>query len=263
MEIGVSTASLFLREYNEDSLVTLNEIDARTCEIFLESFSEYTEEFGKLLLSRKGNLNVHSLHVITLNFETELFSANQRAFNDANYWFERVLSTGKLLGAHCYTMHGRARIKAGSDYDNYEKAGKRLAILCETAAKYGIKICLENVAWAFCSYPDFFRKVKQYAPDLMATLDIKQARRSGIDYREYIDAMGQNIKTVHISDVDENGKIKLPGEGTFDFEELFRRLKDVGFNGDALIEVYKDDYGDVTEIKRSLDKMREIAYKIF
>ena len=85
MEIGVSTASLFLREYNEDSLVTLNEIDARTCEIFLESFSEYTEEFGKLLLSRKGNLNVHSLHVITLNFETELFSANQRAFNDANY----------------------------------------------------------------------------------------------------------------------------------------------------------------------------------
>ena len=75
--------------------------------------------------------------------------------------------------------------------------------------------------------------------------------------------MGQNIKTVHISDVDENGKIKLPGEGTFDFEELFRRLKDVGFDGDALIEVYKDDYGNVTEIKRSLDKMREIAYKIF
>ena len=37
MEIGVSTASLFKRQYNEDALITLNEIDARVCEIFLKS----------------------------------------------------------------------------------------------------------------------------------------------------------------------------------------------------------------------------------
>ena len=263
MEIGVSTASLFLREYNEDSLVTLNEIDARTCEIFLESFSEYTEEFGKLLLSRKGNLNVHSLHVITLNFETELFSANQRAFNDANYWFERVLSTGKLLGAHCYTMHGRARIKTGADYDNYKKSGERLSVLCDTAEKYGMKICLENVSWAMCNYPEFFTSVKEYAPKLMATLDIKQARRSDIDYRKFLNALGENIRTVHLSDGDDFGKIRLPGKGNFDFEELFKRLKDVGFNGDMLIEVYKDDYGEIKEIGESLDYLREIAQKIF
>ena len=75
--------------------------------------------------------------------------------------------------------------------------------------------------------------------------------------------MGENIRTVHISDVDENGKIKLPGKGVFDFEELFTRLKDVGFDGSALIEVYKDDYGEIKEIGESLDRMRELAYKIF
>ncbi len=263
MEVGVSTASLFLRQYNEDSLVTLNNLNAKTCEVFLESFSEYTEEYGKLLLSRKGNLNVHSVHVITMNFETELFSVNPRGYRDANRWFEQVLKTGELLGAKYYTMHGRARIKSDSDYDNYEKAGKRLAELCETAEKYGIAICLENVVWSLCSYPDFYKRVKEYAPKLLATLDIKQARRSGFDYKDYIAAMGEKIKTVHISDVDENGKIKLPGYGIFDFEELFKRLKDVGFDGDALIEVYKNDYDEVEEIKRSLEKMREIAYKIF
>ena len=74
--------------------------------------------------------------------------------------------------------------------------------------------------------------------------------------------MGENIKTVHLSDVDENGKIKLPGKGNFDFETLFRRLKDSGSDPNALIEVYKDDYDDIGEIKNSLDYLREIQYRI-
>ena len=49
MEIGVSTATLFKRQDNEDALVTLDKLDARVCEIFLESFCEYNEEFGNLL----------------------------------------------------------------------------------------------------------------------------------------------------------------------------------------------------------------------
>ena len=57
MEIGVSTASLFLRQYNEDALITLNELGANVCEIFLECFSEYSEEFGKLLESRKSSVS--------------------------------------------------------------------------------------------------------------------------------------------------------------------------------------------------------------
>lgn len=263
MEIGVSTASLFLRQYNEDALITLNELGANVCEIFLECFSEYSEEFGKLLESRKGNLKVHSLHVVTLNFETELFTVNPRALKDANGYFEKVLKTGQRLGAECYTMHGRARIKTGADYDNYKKSGERLSVLCDTAEKYGMKICLENVSWAMCNYPEFFTSVKEYAPKLMATLDIKQARRSDIDYRKFLNAMGENIRTVHLSDVDDFGKIRLPGKGNFDFEELFKRLKDVGFNGDMLIEVYKDDYGEIKEIGESLDYLREIAQKIF
>ena len=56
MEIGISTATLFKRQDNEDALVTLNDIDARVCEIFLASYCEYNEEFANLLKSRQGNL---------------------------------------------------------------------------------------------------------------------------------------------------------------------------------------------------------------
>ena len=75
--------------------------------------------------------------------------------------------------------------------------------------------------------------------------------------------MQSDVKTVHLSDVTEDGKIRLPGKGIFDFEQLFRRLKGVGFNGDMLIEVYKNDYNDVSEISQSLDYLRELKYKIF
>lgn len=263
MAIGVSTASLFLRQYNEDALSMLNEIDARVCEIFLECFSEYQPEYGELLLSRKGNLEVHSIHVVTMNYETELFSQNPRAFADAKKLFEGVLTIAKTLGAKNYTMHGRARVKRGGNYDDYELAGKRLELLAETAENYGVDVCLENVAWAFCNYPDFYRQVKRFSKRLRATLDIKQARLTGWGYEEYLDAFGKDIKTVHLSDVDQNGKIKLPGKGSFDFETLFKRLRDVGFDGNMLIEVYKDDFNGVEEIKQSLDYLREIEYKIF
>lgn len=262
MEIGVSTASLFMREYNEDALPLLDKSDARVVEVFLQGFSEYKKEFGELLKSRLGNLKVHSVHALTLTYETELFTINERAFTDVKEIFQSVLTTAKLLGATCYTMHGRARIKKSVNYDDFVKIGKRLDKLCDIAENYDVNICLETVEWALYNAPGYFKKVKEYAPRLKGTLDIKQCRLSGFDYRDYIADMGENIKTVHLSDIDENGKIKLPGKGNFDFETLFRRLKDSGSDPNALIEVYKDDYDDIGEIKNSLDYLREIQYKI-
>ncbi len=102
MEIGVSTASLFMREYNEDALPLLDKSDARVVEVFLQGFSEYKKEFGELLKSRLGNLKVHSVHVLTLTYETELFTINERAFADVKDIFQSVLTTAELLGATCY-----------------------------------------------------------------------------------------------------------------------------------------------------------------
>ena len=207
MDIGISTATFFLRKYNEESIAQIKALGASTCEVFLECPSEYTEEYGLLLNERKGDLKVHSVHAVTMNYETELFSDFDRAFNDALKSFKGVLSVGKLLGAHFYTMHGRARIKKSPGYDNYEKVGKRLDKLSDFAINYDIQICLENVPWAFYNKPGYFKEVTRYAKNLRATLDIKQARISGYDYSDYLYEMGEKIKTVHLSDVNENGKI--------------------------------------------------------
>ena len=77
----------------------------------------------------------------------------------------------------------------------------------------------------------------------------------------YLKEMEGRIAHVHISDVDERGKICLPGRGIFDFPDLLRRLADARFDGPLLIEVYKGDYGKEEELKESCDFLGELLYK--
>ena len=60
MEIGISTASLFGRMYNEDAVTAIENLGAKVCEVFLETYCEYTEEYAALINSRKTeDLKVH------------------------------------------------------------------------------------------------------------------------------------------------------------------------------------------------------------
>lgn len=257
MNIGVSTASLFLREYNEDALPLLDSIGVEFVEIFLESFCEYREDFAKLLKSRLGNLKVHSVHSINTHYEPELFSKHDRSYGDAVNVFKNVLNSAKILGAKNNTFHGRIRIKR-ANYSNYEETGERFNTLIDIAKDYGVDVCLENVQWAMCSEVGYFSSVKKFSPGLRACLDIKQARLSGYDYADYLSEMSDRLNTVHISDYDNDGKIVLPGKGIFNFEKLIGELYNVNYDGPLIIEVYKDSYKEVDEIADSLNYIKKL-----
>ncbi len=263
MEIGVSTATFFKRKFNEDALTVLNEIDARVCEIFLCSYQEYTPQFAKLLLERRGNLKVHSLHALNTHFEPQLFGDSPRAFDDAYKIMESLLNTCNTLGAKNFTLHGICRFKKGAKYNNYPDIGEKMQKLKTFCEGYGVDLCLENVEWAYYNHVGFYSQIEPYCKGLRTCLDVKQARISGDSYVDYINEMGSTINTVHLSDIDDLGNRRLPGKGTFDFEDLFKRLKDKGFDGAMLIENYYEDYKEIEEIKDSLDYLRNLKAKIF
>ncbi len=263
MEIGVSTATLFKRKFNEDALDVLNEIDAKVCEIFLCTYQEYTPEFAKILLERRGNLKVHSIHALNTHFEPQLFTDSPRAYVDAYKIMEDILKTANLLGAKNYTLHGIARFKRNAKYNNYSEIGAKMNDLKNFCSKFGVELCLENVEWAYYNQVGFYSQIEPYCKGLKTCLDVKQARISGDSYIDYINEMGSTINTVHLSDFNSSGKRCLPGKGEFDFEDLFKRLKDVGFDGAMLIEAYYEDYKEISEIKDSLDYLRNLKTKIF
>ena len=264
MIAGVSTASLFNRKNNEDALPFLDEIGVKTAEVFLTSFSEYGKEFGRMLATRKGKVFVHSIHDLNTQFEPQLFASNERVKKDAFFWLAKVMEAGRELGAKYYTFHGTARIKRSARSgvnDDFSALCKSFQEIYEFCQSYGLKLCLENVEWATYNRLGVFEKIRDCVPNLGGVLDVKQARISGYDYRDYLTEMGENLTHVHLSDLDENGKIRLPGQGVFDFGETIDRLKDVGFDGALIIEVYKDDYLHLSEIKRSVEYLDELLYK--
>lgn len=264
MQTGISTASLFLRKTTEESLPLIQSLGVYNAEVFLTTFSEYHEAFAKQVAETKGKVNVNSVHTLNTNFEPQLFHLSERVRADAYYWLEEVCKSARALGAKYYTFHGTARFKRSAKdgkTDNFPNFIKGFAEICSRAEKYGVTLCLENVEWATYNRVGVFSTIAKEVPALRGVLDIKQARISEYSYEAYLEEMGSRITHAHVSDVNQEGKICLPGKGIFDFDTLVKRLKDVGFDGALIIEVYKDDYKNAEELKRSCEFLDEILYK--
>lgn len=256
MKVGISTATFFTKVLTEDSFSVIKRLGADTCEVFLTTFYEYKDAFAKLLKERKGDFDVYSVHSLNTQFEPQLFNKAPRTYNDAEEIFRSVLSVGRTLGAKAYTFHAQARLKQ-SVYIDPKFVGERMTKLGAIASEYGIKLCLENVHWATFDSPEFYRQMKPYASGIGTVLDIKQARQSGYDWREYIDVMGNALTNVHVSDV-KDGQITMVGKGEFPFKELVARLKDVGYDGPLIIEQYAGNYDSVDEIAESVQYLKNI-----
>lgn len=264
MRAGISTASLFLRRNNEDALAYLAASGVKTAEVFLTSYCEYEQAFAELLLQRKGEVFVNSVHILNSHFEPQLFAEHERVKADAFAMLKKVSTAAKILGAPYYTFHGTARYKrAARDpaNDNFERMGKGLAEAFDACKRDGVTLCLENVEWSTYNRPGVFNEMTKYVPNLRGVLDIKQARISGFGYEEYLNEMSSRIAYAHVSDIDDNGKMCLPGKGSFDFDTFIKRLKDVGFDGAILLEAYQKDYQTETELLNALQYVEELLYK--
>ncbi len=261
VKLGISTASLFLRKNNEEALPLLNEWGIPYAEVFLTSFSEYNPRFASALAAGKGEVRVHSVHVLNTQFEPQLYAQHPRVQTDAYDWLKKAMLSAKNLGARHYTFHGIARLKR-TFRENLPATAAETAKIFTVCKEYGVRLCYENVEWALYNRPGIFTQLKKECPGLGGVLDIKQARISGYDWRDYLAEMGEDLATVHVSDVDQDGKMCLPGKGVFPFRELFERLKDVGFCGAVLIENYSKDYSQLSELRASFRYLCELAEDI-
>lgn len=263
MQVGISTASLFGRYYTEDAIKKLNELKVDCTEVFLESYSEYNKKFGKKLKRMKGEIPVHSIHTLTTQFEPQLYSLNDRAREESMALLKGTALCGKELSAKYYTFHGVARVKRTPMNINFERVGLYTNKIIDVLEEQNMALAYENVHWAYYNYIGFFSELKKRAPRLKGTLDIKQARQSNIDYKEFLKEMGKDIVTVHLSDINKDGKMCLPGKGVTDFDELFSLLAGVSFNGACILEVYKDDFETISELMESYEFIKDKASKYF
>lgn len=265
MRIGLSTAIFFNRYMIEDIPAVLDDWGVRFAEYFLNSFCEYEPDFIALLAqrSRKHGITVTSIHPMSSMFETQLFSLHPRQRDDAFRIFEKVLSAGKALGSHRYCMHGSTHLTGAVKNQEISRIAPIYDELVSMAREFDIQLTLENVSWCFCREPEYAIRLLEamHRDDLHFTLDVKQALRSNVDPLSFVEAIGERIDAVHCCDCKmENGvpTYLLPPYGGYDFAMLIDRLKQKGFDGDVLIEVYSDTYGETTELRDAFYAFRDM-----
>ncbi|SNX54853.1 sugar phosphate isomerase/epimerase [Thermoanaerobacterium sp. RBIITD] len=262
MNVGISTASFYPEYLTEETVPLIGNMGIKTVEVFLESYSEYDEEFCKEMkdVLDKYDIKVNSIHAIGTQFEPQLFSATERQRKDALKMLLKVLKAANILGAKVYVFHGPAVRKETKPNIDFEKIAKNADYIAETAGEYGIKFAWENVYWCWFSYPKFALSLKEVtnSKNIYFTLDIKQAMKSKQDPFEYLKAMGEYIANVHLCDYDNDGNLFLPGRGNFDFRRLYKELERINYRGPVIMEVYRNNYKEYSEMMEGIIFLKEI-----
>lgn len=249
MRSGISTACLYPMEL-EQALPALIALDFHLFEVFINTISElkpkYIKELKKMV--DDSGSTVKSVHPFTSGFESFLlFSDYQRRSEDGLEFYKLYFHAANLLGAEILVLHGqrndkRSRISEKEYFEHY-------AQLYALGKTFGVTVAQENVNLFRSDEPAFIERMREYLGDDCAfVLDVKQAVRAGEDPYQMCRAMGEKLVHVHINDNKPGDDCLLPGSGNMDFAALKQLMRNFGYDGDLIIEVYRRNFGELNEL---------------
>ncbi|MDD2417817.1 MAG: sugar phosphate isomerase/epimerase [Oscillospiraceae bacterium] len=257
MNVGASTSNLYPMN-TEDALDELLKAGFRTVEVFLNTESETKPEFATDLRKRadKYRARIVSVHSYNSISEAFLFFSNyQRRLEDGLREIEHVFKAAFLMGASYVILHGDRPKTPLSD----DESVKRYEMLYDLAKENGITLLLENVAKNRSGDLNYIDNMRRLIGDkAQFTFDLKQSIRCGFKPSQVISAMSGAIRHVHISDCNPQHDCLVPGKGMIDYKELLTCLKENGFNGDIILELYRNNFRDVSDLIKGCRLLEDV-----
>lgn len=247
MKLGVSTACFYpllteksLAEICKNGVPYTEVFFNANCElkpVFVNELAKICETYGTKVLS------VHPTMSLAESFM--LFSAYDRRLQEGLDDFRRYGEIAAQFGAKYVILHGGKPNNVLNDSEYCE----RFLTVADAVRAGGATLLQENVRnfrAADLSLQKFM--VKQLGDKVGFCLDVKQCVRNGYSPFDMVEAVGENIRHLHFSDHTADADCLLPPRGSFDFVKLVLELQKKGFDGAAMIEVYRDAYRDYAEI---------------
>ena len=251
MRIGISSAVLY-PELSEIAIEKLCDVGFEIFEFFYNCDEEISLSFIEKIETFRKKAKFISIHPYTAFAEgVFFFSAYERRTLEAVEKYRHVFSMARKLGIKFFTLHGDRLFGNAAEVSLSDKSAKTLTSLAKIAKEEGITLCLENVSWCKSASPSYIKEVYDKVENIGFTLDLKQARRAGVSYEEYINAMGDKILNIHVSDFDDEHDCLLPGNGKFNFLKFKKDIEKINYRGDLLIEVYSDAFSEMKELSAS------------
>lgn len=260
MKAGVSTACMYptvLEKAFRDLAVN----GVKTTEIFVNSHCELSNPYKSEMLAvkREYDMKVTSVHPFTCGIEPMmLFTAYERRVEDMLDYYKRFFEYMNDFGAYYFILHGNKDQNVIEDEMYFE----RYAQLQDTADSFGVCVVQENVSRCTGGSLDFLLKMKNTLGSRAAfVLDVKQAHRAGNDPTEMVRALGSNIRHIHFSDSGRDGDCLKFGFGEYDNESFFEALRQQGYDGSVILELYRNGFGEVTELAENCRVLQDYLDK--
>ncbi len=257
MRTGMSSSCFYPLE-TEKSLQKCGELGFKNVEIFVNTYTELVEplkgEFRRI--KDYFGLNISSVHPFTSFAEsTVIFGNYQRRVDDGMEFYRKYFEFASFLDAKYLILHGA---KIGPYADN-EEYFERYAKLFAVGKEYGITVSQENVVFYRSQSLDFIKRMSDYlGSDFSMTLDLKQCRRAGERAVDFINAVGEKINHIHLSDYTDETDCLPPFEGKENFGEIINALKSKGYTGEFIIELYRKNFKKSQQIVDAADKFDKI-----
>jgi sugar phosphate isomerase/epimerase len=251
MLYGLSTACLYPQE-TEKTFEYYCKNGVKAVEIFLNTFSELDKGYIRAIREQGDayGTKVVSIHPFTCGFEPfMMFTDYPRRFADALEFYKPYFEIFTLLGCDIFVFHGDRREGQLPSEMYFERYAK----LYELGQSYGVNVAQENVVRCRSYSAAFITQMKKALGDRVSfVLDTKQVVRAGENLEEMLDAMGERIIHVHLSDNNMCSDCMPIGKGTLDIEHLLINLRCLNFNRSIIIELYRENFTSNEELLSSL-----------
>lgn len=252
MIFGASTACFYPMD-TELSLRKIAQLGIKNTEIFFNTFSELEPDYLKNLkcIADEYGVKVKSIHPFSSFAENYMiFTSYERRFNDTAELYKKYYQACNILGADILVFHGARDRGSICDEAKFERFG----IMAQQANAFGVTLAQENVV-EFCSqHPEYLVKMRDYLGDsFKMVFDTKQAVRAKHKPMEFVNALGESIVHIHISDNNEERDCLAPGKGTCNLAEIKNEMKKLNYRGSWIVELYNHNYNSDDEIVKGVE----------
>jgi len=214
----------------------------------------YTKQIKELIEQYK-------IRLIGSSYSGEMWDKDKQnqIYEDVDLIFTNMASVGgKTFGVSVGEPAGHA--KTEKEFDNQALLLKKLISLGE---KKGIVLNLHNHTAEVSNNMYDLRGTLKRIPDVKLGPDLNWLLRAGINPVNFLREFRKQIVFLHLRDQLSNGKWpESMGEGNVNFKEIADVLKEINFEGTAIIELaHENGFTPTRPLKESLKMSRDFMRK--
>lgn len=207
----------------------------------------------------------HKLPVIGSSFGGAMWDRSQHGavLQDAETVIPRLAKLGgRTLGTSVGAIRWSQKIrKTPEQLDAQAELLRKLMTLCE---KNGVVLNLHNHTYEVENELHDLKGTLARIPDPKLGPDLDWLARGGVDPVQFLRQYGRQIVFLHLRDQNQDGRwSEALGEGAMDYAAIATALREINFQGDAIIELaHESDFKPTRPLRESLKMSREFVRRV-